>query len=312
MKREKFCLNGIKGWTLRLAMVAAFVLPSSAMAQEGAENGAQDATEQDAPDGTAQVAGPQIDEELDEAARITFNRARAAFDSGDYETALTRFRQAYELSPRPTLLYNIAATLDRLRRDEETADMLRQYLEAVPDAPDRVEIEARLNVLDNAIAERRQAQDAAAAEAAARQEEEDARRRAEEEEARRREEEERRRAEEGGGGLHPAIAFSVGGAALVAGGLIIWSGLDASSKNDDYEEFATSPGATLEQAEQLFDDTRSAERRTNALIGVAAGLGVASAVLFIFTDFGGDEDDTAVSVGPTQGGLAMSVGGTFR
>ena len=72
----------------------------------------------------------QDQSQLDEAARLTFESARQAFVAGDYEAALARFRQAYQLSARPGLLYNIAQTLDRLRRDEETVAALREYLEA--------------------------------------------------------------------------------------------------------------------------------------------------------------------------------------
>ncbi len=240
--------------------------------------------------------------DLDQAARIRYQQGTSAFDSGDYDTALERFRQAYELSPRPALLYNIAATLDRLRRDEEAADALRAYLEAVPDAPDRTEIEARLRVLDAAIAERHAAEEARAAQAA----EEEARRQQEERELIQPPPPEER------SGLHPAIAISVGGAALVAGGLIVWSGLDARSRNDDYETYARSAGANREEARRLFDETRSAETRTNILIGVTGALAAASAILFVFTDFGGgDDDDVAIRVGATPDGGAAFVGGSF-
>ncbi|MCA9612446.1 MAG: hypothetical protein KC586_06770, partial [Myxococcales bacterium] len=51
------------------------------------------------------------DENLDQAARLTFQAAREAFSAGNYELALDRFEQAYQLSPRPVLLYNIGVTL---------------------------------------------------------------------------------------------------------------------------------------------------------------------------------------------------------
>lgn len=263
---------------------------------------------------------PTIDVELDEAARITFQRARTAFDAGDYETALSRFRQAYELSPRPQLLYNIAATLDRLRRDVEAVAALRAFLAASPTTPDRVEIEARIRVLDGII-QQREDQQTAAREVEEQRAADEARRVAEAEAA----EEERRRAAaaaataepEPSSGLHPAIAISVGGAALVVGGLIIWSGLDASNKNDVFNAFVDSaPPSPAARAggQLLFDETRSAEKRTNALIGVAAGLGVAAGVLFIFTDFGGgDEEEDGVALRGTashQGGSVI-LEGTF-
>lgn len=266
----------------------------------------------------AQPQDANVDVELDEAARITFQRARAAFDAGDYETALARFRQAYELSPRPQLLYNIAATLDRLRRDVEAAAALRAFLEASPETPDRVEIEARLRVLDGII-QQGEDQENAAREAEEQRAADEARRQAEAEAAAAEEERRRLAAQEPepSSGLHPVIAISVGGAALVAGGLIVWSGLNASSRNDTFTEYANatppSPAARAE-GQRLFDDTRSAEKRTNALIGVAAALGVAAGVLFIFTDFGGDDDEEDGIVlrgGATHQGGSMVLEGTF-
>ncbi|MFT5357529.1 MAG: tetratricopeptide (TPR) repeat protein [Polyangiales bacterium] len=290
----------IRSTTLLLALL----LTSSAFAQP--QNGRR---------------SPNVDAELDDAARITFQRARVAFDAGEYETALSRFRQAYELSPRPQLLYNIAATLDRLRRDVEAAVALRAFLEASPETPDRVEIEARIRVLDGII-QQREDQDSAVRQVEEQRLADDARRVAEAEaEAAAAAEEERRRQvaaqPEPSSGLHPAIAISVGGAALVAGGLIVWSGLDASSRNDTFTEYANaatpSPSARV-QGQRLFDETRSAEKRTNALIGVAAALGVAAGVLFVFTDFGGgddEEDGVVLRGGATHQGGSMILEGTF-
>lgn len=262
---------------------------------EGEEPGAaeREAAEREAGEPEASSQAPRYDENLDQAARLTFQTAREAFSQGDYETALSRFEQAYSLSPRPVLLYNIAVTLDRLRRDEEAVAKFREYLERVPDAPDRAEVEARLAVLERAIAEREARE---AAEGGGEGEgdghteiitiDPDP--------------DEGEPEDEGSSGLHPAIALSVAGAAVAVGGLIVWSGLDAQSKNDDFESYATTPGAELARAEQMFDDVESAETRTNALIGVAAGLAAGAAVLMIFTDWGGEDDPTAptVSVGP--------------
>jgi tetratricopeptide (TPR) repeat protein len=256
----------------------------------------------------------RTDESLDQAARLTFQAAREAFSNGDYETALDRFTQAYSLSPRPVLLYNIGVTLDRLRRDEEAVARFTEYLERVPDAPDRAEVEARIRVLQRAIDERR-------AQEAAREEQE----RIAREEAERLERERQERERQGGGttpveeessGLHPAIALSVGGLALATGGLVVWSGLDASSRNDEYEEY-TEPGngGIRSDGTRLYDRVRAAETRTNALIGVASGLAATAVVLAIFSDwsFGGGEDadpsapSTTVEGGPTAGGFQLGL-----
>ncbi len=217
---------------------------------------------------TTAFAQPQDQSQLDEAARLTFESAREAFVAGDYETALARFRQAYQLSARPGLLYNIAQTLDRLRRDEETLQALRDYLSAAPDAPNRSEVEARIRVLERAIAERRQAEPPAAS---------------------------------GGGGggtttqpdpgiaiLHPAFFITAGGLTLASAGVLIWSGIETLSLNDAY--LASNDRTTIEA---MYSSAESQQLLTNIFIGVTAGLGAIAAALAVFTDwnaFGGGSE----------------------
>lgn len=209
--------------------------------------------------GTA-AAQEEQPSQLDEAARLTFEQAREDFVAGRYEQALARFRQAYQLSPRPGLLYNIAQTLDRLRRDEETVAALREYLAAVPDAQNRAEVEARIRVLDEALARQRANNPPPPG---------------------------------GGGGtppppppsqglaiLHPAIFLSVGGLALAGGGLLIWSGVETLSLNEAYEA-TTTPGAALTAYAKAMDQ----QNLTNAFIGITAALGAAAVALAIFTDW---------------------------
>lgn len=244
---------------------------------------------------------------LDEAARLTFQSAREAFVAGDYETALSRFRQAYELSARPGLLYNIAQTLDRLRRDEETVTALREYLEALPAAPNRAEVEARIRVLEEALARRQPAEepdpppddpvdttttttstntttDPGTTE------------------------------DDGGIGiLHPAIFIAVAGLALVGGGLAVWAGLEATSANDTY---LASQDPTAIQG--LYDDAVSAQLLANIFIFSSAGLAAVAVVLAILTDwdaFGGGDDASAATVRPAMaagpnGGL-LGLEGSF-
>ena len=245
--------------------------------------------------------GPQTrnyDESLDQAARLTFQRAREAFVGGDYEEALRLFRQAYELSPRPVLLYNIAATLDRLRRDAEAVEALQAYLEADPEAPERAEIEARIRVLQAGIAERE-------AEAAARDAEQQ-QREAELEAERERlaaEDAERRAAasQDDGGrdGLHPAVFYATAGAAVAVGAVAAWSGANASSQDDDYRQLAADAvarGATpadVEEVREAFNEVEDAQFRTNLLIGIGGSLAVGALILVFVTDFGGDDDASA-------------------
>ena len=81
-------------------------------------------------------------------ARQLFEQGAAAFEGGRFEAALASFRESYARSPRSELLYNIATTLDRLRRDREAIDAFRRYLEVVPETDARSEIEARIAQLE--------------------------------------------------------------------------------------------------------------------------------------------------------------------
>ncbi|MCG8556210.1 MAG: tetratricopeptide repeat protein [Proteobacteria bacterium] len=94
---------------------------------------------------------PPAQSGLDLQARSLFQAGRIAFEAGRFEQALGYFRQAYELSPRPLLLYNIASSLDRLRRDAEALAAFEQYLREQPDAPNRAGTEARIRVLRQSL-----------------------------------------------------------------------------------------------------------------------------------------------------------------
>jgi tetratricopeptide (TPR) repeat protein len=88
----------------------------------------------------------------DEEARSLFEAGRTAFAAGRFESALARFREAYELSGRTALLYNIGTAADRLRRDAEALEAFRAYVAAEPGAENRGEVEARIAVLERAVA----------------------------------------------------------------------------------------------------------------------------------------------------------------
>src|SRR5687767_4742904 len=103
---------GRKGWALTVT-IALLIVPSTIFAQ------------QKAPAADAQ-------EERDQAARRNFKVGQAAYQAGQYEDALRYFERAYELSPRPQLLYNIGQSADRLRLDQRALDAFQGYLLALP------------------------------------------------------------------------------------------------------------------------------------------------------------------------------------
>lgn len=88
----------------------------------------------------------------DEVARGLFQAGRASYDAGNYEDALKYFQQAFDLSQRPGLLYNVGQAADRLHRDAKTIEAFRLYLERVPAAENRAEVEGRLRTLERIVA----------------------------------------------------------------------------------------------------------------------------------------------------------------
>ncbi|MCA9575928.1 MAG: tetratricopeptide repeat protein [Polyangiales bacterium] len=83
----------------------------------------------------------------DEEARALFEAGRLAFSRGRYEQALGHFQEAYELSHRSALLYNIGTTHDRLRQDQQAIDAFEQFLEAEPDSDLVPEVQERVRIL---------------------------------------------------------------------------------------------------------------------------------------------------------------------
>jgi tetratricopeptide (TPR) repeat protein len=89
----------------------------------------------------------------DGEARNLFLAGQDAFAVGSYERAMDYFERAYLLSHRSGLLYNIAITADRLRRDARALEAFREYLIEEPATERRAEVQARINFLAARVAE---------------------------------------------------------------------------------------------------------------------------------------------------------------
>jgi len=103
--------------------------------------------------------------------------------------------------------------------------------------------------------------------------------------------------------LHPAVFFVGLGLTLGAGGVLAWSSFDTVDAYNEFDQTPTQAG---------LDDGRSRQLRTNVLIGVTAGLGVATAAIGIFatewSTLGASETALRFEVSPSFGALA----GRFR
>lgn len=168
-------------------------------------------------------------------AREAFERGRIHYDNGEFAKASGAFEEAYKLSGREGLLYNLYLAYRDANEQGKAAEALRGYLAKVEVIENRAQLEARLKALDEGIAQRK------AAEAAkAEQERERERERAEQERA----------AQQAAAASQPLappvaappkdkwwlvpVAVMSGGGALMLGGVV--TGVMANSRSSELED----------------------------------------------------------------------------
>jgi hypothetical protein len=83
----------------------------------------------------------------DQRARQLFEQGRGAYEDGRYRDAWANFHEAYQLSGRPELLFNIGQTADRLGQDGDALRAFQMYLERLPNAENRRDVENRVRAL---------------------------------------------------------------------------------------------------------------------------------------------------------------------
>ena len=108
-------------------------------------------TEQQVPEEPPAESVPEASND-DEAARRHFRLGQAYYQNGQFPEAATEFEQAYQLSGRPALLYNIYLAHRDALHTRQSYEALRQYLDEVADPPDEDHLRARLHHLEEALA----------------------------------------------------------------------------------------------------------------------------------------------------------------
>lgn len=97
----------------------------------------------------------------DRVAQEHFELGREYYDRGQYEAALREFEDAYRLSRRPKLLYNLYLAYRNLGRFEPATNSLRAYLAAEPNDPRADELRERMQQMEASLRETDTQQDAA-------------------------------------------------------------------------------------------------------------------------------------------------------
>ena len=93
----------------------------------------------------------------DTRARELYKAGLTHYDLADYDRAVDEFKQAYELSHRPELLFNLAQTY-RAKKDYDLAlHFYRTFLELDPNARNRADVETTIAEVEATRAEARRA-----------------------------------------------------------------------------------------------------------------------------------------------------------
>lgn len=88
----------------------------------------------------------------EEQARAHFRLGRAHYDNGNFAQAGIEFEEAYRISQRSALLYNIYLAYRDANDTRKAADALRKYLQLEKEIENRGQLESKLAALDRAIA----------------------------------------------------------------------------------------------------------------------------------------------------------------
>jgi len=97
------------------------------------------------------ATAPSGQADRDQRARSLFEQGRQAYGDGRYRDAWANFHDAYQLSGRPELLYNIGQTADRLGQDADALKAFRMYIERLPAAANRHDVENRIHALEERV-----------------------------------------------------------------------------------------------------------------------------------------------------------------
>lgn len=100
----------------------------------------------------ALVAAPPAARADDEVAKKYYELGRTLYSRSDYEGAIKQFEEAYRLSRKPDLLYNIARSHEALGQYEKAIEVYRTYLTTQPPAA-QGEVSARIANMER-LAER--------------------------------------------------------------------------------------------------------------------------------------------------------------
>jgi hypothetical protein len=96
------------------------------------------------------VASRRADADDRADARTHYQNGLKLFNTSDYRGAIKEFNAAQQLVPSDLMHYNLGLCYDKLGEAEPAIEHYRAYLDKIPDAPKRTEIEASITRLEGA------------------------------------------------------------------------------------------------------------------------------------------------------------------
>ena len=84
----------------------------------------------------------------DEDGKAHLKRANTLADKGDCQSAIDEYTKAYELLNDPVVLFNRGECFRRVGDTDPAIDDYREFLEKVPNAPNRAAIEAKIAAME--------------------------------------------------------------------------------------------------------------------------------------------------------------------
>jgi tetratricopeptide (TPR) repeat protein len=98
------------------------------------------------------TAAPAPSDDALNQAKAHFEAGKNAYNAGDYQVAIREFKAAEALRPSPILDYNIGLANEKLNKKRVAVKYYKRYLEGMPTASNRAEVEGNIGRLESEIA----------------------------------------------------------------------------------------------------------------------------------------------------------------
>ncbi len=243
------------------------------------------------------VASPAFADAADGAARAQelFRKGMAHYNLGELDAAIRDFKEAYELSQAPGLLFNLAQASRLNREPEQAFYFYKSYLRMKPEAANRPDVEARIAELEAQLRTRAPEPPAVAGTASPRP-------------AQVLVAAPPRKLPSGRALMWAGIGTAAGGLALLATGVGL--GVGATSAQSELSSLSKKNGAWSPHYQSVYDQGQREAVAASVLYGLGGAAVAAGAVMAIV----GYKRDVALrrfGIAPVRGGVAMSASWRF-